>query len=36
MSQSNATRIETANQDQGDQTKSFSKKAPTIVYDNGH
>lgn len=36
MSQSNATRTETANQDQGDQTKSFSKKAPTIVYDNGH
>jgi hypothetical protein len=35
MSQSNAQRAD--NDDQGDQnTKSFSKKPPTVLYDNGH
>jgi hypothetical protein len=34
MAQTNAA--EAANDDQGEQARSFSKKPPTVVYDNGH
>lgn len=34
MAQSNAAEV--ANDDQGEPIRSFSKKPPTLLYDNGH
>jgi hypothetical protein len=31
-----AQRAEAQNDDQGEHTRSFSKKPPTLLYDNGH